>query len=375
MATRPSVNVSYYDDNATPFISNLPNVSSVSWSAGRRNITDQWSGSTCLVTGFKPSDITYPPQVGKKARITVTDRGNSSTAVFYGFVSDWRVIYGITAAYDTYELTIESGYARAGRGAGTVTTTAGNSTSAMASSLVSLMGSDYVVQYDGWASTTSAQTIVGQYSDAVNALMATEQGTVTDTGESFTGAPQSFFSKLGLYGRNTVDLYANLWTFSDTGAALTIKYNEVEFLSSAQNYGSKVVVQASGFADQSSGTGDYVQTVSTINGSASEAANLAGYIKAQLDLATAVPYSITTTGATSFGASDAINMADPAYIHQAATIVFRGNTYNCVVEGLSFTANQQDWRVQLFLSSSLQNAFLRLDSAAFGTLDNNRLGF
>lgn len=374
MATKPTAIVAYYHDDVTPFVGSLANVTSVSWSGGRQNITDQWAGTTCLITGFKPSDIALHPQVGKRARVYVYNGGAGTPAKFYGFVSDWRVIYGITAAYDTYELIIESGYARAGRTAGTVATTAGNSTSAMASSLVSLMGSDYVEQFDGWASTTSAQTIVGQYSNAVDQLMVTEQGTVVDTGLTFGGYPQSFYSKLGLYGRNSTALYQNKWTFSDAGTAGTIKYNEVEFLSSAQNYGQVVTVQASGFADQSSGTGDYVQTFSTINGSASEAANLAGYIKAQLNLLTAVPYSITTTGAVST-LSTAIEMADPAYIHQAATIVFRGNTYNCVVEGLSFTANQQDWRVQLFLSSSLQNAFLRLDSAAFGTLDNNRLGF
>ena len=50
MSTKPTIVVSYYDDNITPFGS-LPYVQSVSWSSGRANITDQWSGSTCLITG------------------------------------------------------------------------------------------------------------------------------------------------------------------------------------------------------------------------------------------------------------------------------------------------------------------------------------
>jgi len=373
MSTKPTVVVSYYDSNITPFGS-LPYVQSVSWSSGRSNITDQWSGSTCLITGRSPSSITYPPQIGNKVRVVVTN--GTSTATFYGYVSDWRVLYGITTAYDSYELTIESGYAKAGRGTATITTTAGASTQTMATAIqTALGGSDNVEVSSGWGSTTTAQTLTGQISDTVNQLMATEQGTVIDTGSSFYGAPQSFKTKLGLSGRNDPNLGAAILAFSDNPDLNNAAFSEIEFLSSAQNYGTKVVVQASGLADQSSGTGDYVQTISTINGSTTEAANLAGYVKAELNLATAVPYGLTTTGAVSGGNYWAITAADPANIHQGVSITFRGTTYYCILEGLSFSANQTDWRVNLYLSSSTQNAFFRIGNTVYGQLDQNKLGF
>ena len=375
MATKPTIVVSYYDSNITPFGS-LPYVQTVSWSAGRANITDQWSGSTCLITGRSPSTITYPPQIGNKVRVVVTNAGSTNTATFYGYVSDWRVIYGITAAYDTYELTVESGYAKAGRGTATITTTAGASTQAMATSIqTSLGGVDAVDVSTGWGSTTSAQTLTGQVSDSVNRLMATEQGTVIDTGSSFTGYPQSFKTKLGLSGRNDPNLGLPILAFSDVPDSNNSAYSEIQFLSSAQNYGTKVVIQSSGLADQSSGSGDYVQTISTISGSTSEAANLAGYVQAELNLSTAVPYGLTTTGAVSNATPYIMAAADPANIHQGVSIVFRGNTYYCLLEGLSFSANQTDWRVNLYLSSSLQNAFFRIGNTVYGRLDNNKLGF
>jgi hypothetical protein len=376
MATKPEITLSYYTPAITPFAQLSPSyITSVSWSSGRLNITDQWSGSTCLITGINPTYIADKFQLGNKVRVTVKTTGMTTSAVFYGYISDYRAIYGVLPAYDTWELTIESGYAKLGRGSGTVTTTAGTSTSVMADSISTAGGvSNVVERYGPWGSTTSAQTITGQLTGPVNTLMATEQGTVIDSGQSPAVYPASFYPVIGLYGRNATDLYTNVAYFGDDGGG-QYPYTEIEFLSSAQNYGTKVTVQADGFADQSSGSGDYIQTISTINSSTSEAANVAGYVKAQLDFAGTVPYSITTTGAAVGTLKEAILLADPTKVHQQITVLFRGTTYNCIIEGLSFYANPTDWRINLYLSSSLQNAFLRLNNATLGQLDLNRLGF
>jgi len=54
---------------------------------------------------------------------------------------------------------------------------------------------------------------------------------------------------------------------------------------------------------------------------------------------------------------------------------FRGTTYYSIIEGIELDAGVTDWSCALALSSSLQNAFLKLNNPVFGTLDNNKLGF
>ena len=155
------------------------------------------------------------------------------------------------------------------------------------------------------------------------------------------------------------------------------RYTEIEFLSAAYNLGTKVTVQADGLAEQSSGSGLYAQTVSTINETTSQAADLAGYLKTKFEVSSQVPYALRFSGANQTYAYDlALAAADQTANGQAIVVYFRGLTYNCVIEGLQFDVSPQaGWSCTLNLSSSLQNAFLKLDNPIFGTLDNNKLGF
>jgi hypothetical protein len=67
-------------------------------------------------------------------------------------------------------------------------------------------------------------------------------------------------------------------------------------------------------------------------------------------------------------------LSNPKNIKNAVNIKLRGTTYNAVIEGMDFDADPSNWRCTLYLSSSLQNAFLRLDDAVYGKLDTNKLG-
>lgn len=375
----PQIGVSYYSSSVSPWANiNVP-ITGVSYNLGRANFTDQYSGGSCTVYGKNPADIPYPPEIGQKVFVGYGGAPGSGLGCFYGYVQNWRVIYGIKPAYDTWELTIETGLGYGGRKTGTVTTVAGASTSDMADSIKTQIGTTAFTNGGGWGSTTSAQTLTGQIANPMNLLMQTEQGAWWETG-FYNGAvyPPVFSPMLYAYGRNATQLYQNTGTFTDTGSALDqYRYQEIEFLSAAYNYGSKVTVQASGFSDQSSGTGDYTQTFTTINGSSSEAANLAGYIKSELDLATAIPYSITFTLANQSGyANDAFGvLCLPPVIKSLITVNFRGNTYSAVIEGISVNITPSGWLCTYTLSSNLNNAWLRLNNATLGRLDYNRLGF
>lgn len=390
MATKPTAAFAYKKTRNQRPAYNLTDgyIQRVDWTLGRQNITDNYSAGTCTVYGRDITAITgaNPPALGDEARVTVTDPANSGNAAeFYGFISDIRRIYGQTANMDTWEITVEGAYGRIGRDTATVTTTAGASTSAMADSIVTATGSLATNQSTtGWGSTTSAQTITGQPTDAIDTLLATEQGfmvdgyvlVVTAVGPPLLTiwAPACWLNSRGAAQSTTI--YLNLADDGTTYQSQTAyKFREIEFLSAAQNYGTKVTVQADGFADQTSGTGTYVQTVATINGSATEAANLAGYIKTSLDISTTIPYRVTYDGSTNPTASFPLTAATYAAIKRYVRIKFRGTEYFGRIEGLTLSADASNYQVNLFLSSNLQNAFLTLDSPYNGLLDTNKLGF
>ena len=56
-------------------------------------------------------------------------------------------------------------------------------------------------------------------------------------------------------------------------------------------------------------------------------------------------------------------------------MAFRGTTYPCIIEGYTFTAQPGDARYTYYVSAADLNAYLILDNATFGKLDNNRLGY
>lgn len=371
--TTPNVIVDWYYSGGTSYYT-APNgtVTSVSWNTGRQNITDQWSGSTATVYGRLPSSLTYSPQIGQRVRIQVYTGSSSYVAAFWGYVSDYRVIYGWTSAYDTWEMTLETGYGLAGRQVSTVSSSAGALTNAFVDTIVAAMPTNSMKNAGGFSTNTSAQTYTSQITAAINAALFTDCGFMVDS--VYTSAPD-FWPATYLNGHQNMGLGdGGTYTDVSTDPTSSARYQNIEFQSSAYNYGQKVVVQASGLADQSSGSGTYAQTVQTINYTTAQAADVAGYLQAEFNYSATVPFSLTFVGASNSDYT-VIRLGNAAQIGTAATVKFRGTTYQCIVQGLRFSANATDYQVTLYLSSSLQNAFLRLDNTVFGTLDNNRLGF
>jgi len=381
MATRPTITVGYKNPSSgSPSTITVP-IQRVSWNVGRRNLTDNWTSSIATIFGRNPDTLfgaagTGGPQINDVVRIAVSD-GGSEFAYFYGSIQDVRILYGFSTNYDTWEITVQGRYGSTGRNDQSFTTTAGDSTSSLALAIRTAQTSSEVYVSSGWGSFTSAQTLTGQVTNTVNTLMATEQGAVREYGQLISGGP-NFDAYMGLYGRNSTELYGlGSNVLSDTSATVMgvtpKKYDAIEFLSKAQNYGSKVVVQATGLADQSSGTGRFVQTIQTINNTTSQAADLAAYVKNQLDQSAKVPYTVRFKGSNNTAAC--VGLADQNQVKAAAVIVFRGVQHECVIEGLQFDATPEDWTCSWVLSGQDQNAYLRLNDPIFGTLDYNRLGF
>lgn len=387
MGTKPQITVSYKSSNTSTIYSLTSGyVQNVTWTLGRRNITDNFSSGICTISGRDISAITgaNPPSLGNLIKVTVSDTSASPnySAEFYGFISDIRRVYGTVANMDTWDIICEGSYGRVGRTSSTVTTTASASTNAMANSIAT--AGSYVTNYSSassWGSTTSAQTYTGQTTDPIDILMATEQGYLLEAyiNQVTVFPATTWVPQVYLVGRREPQPTNVSYNFADDGATynsvVATKFAEIEFLSAAQNYGSKVVVQASGLADQSSGTGTYVQTINTINSTTGEAADLAGYVKTALDVSTTIPYSLTFSGSTNPTTAAPITAASYSAIKQPIRIKFRSTEYFALIEGLTFSANAEDYRVNLVLSSNVQTSWFILDSVAMGILDTNKLGF
>jgi hypothetical protein len=56
-------------------------------------------------------------------------------------------------------------------------------------------------------------------------------------------------------------------------------------------------------------------------------------------------------------------------------VEFRGNVYECLIEGVTMSATPESARFTFYLSAADLNRYLILDDAFYGTLDNNKLGY
>lgn len=371
MATRPTITVKFRQPGSSTtqtFTANV--VTGCSWTFGRQRITDTFQGNNCQVFGIKPSTVTTWPEIGASVSVVVTDRTSSLTAGFVGTISDVEIQYGIIASLDTFTMTVESPLSRAGREIATLTTTAGASTYTMAENIDNLtnmrIGPAFVTS-GFYACTTSAQTIEQTITDHVNLWQRTEQGRVGEYGDQ-TDPDITTMGAVLVGSRLAVS--DNTFFFGDANPA-HIKYNQLVFQSLADNYSTRVLVNAAGFAQQSDGTGTFVYEIDTINGSATEADNLAGYIKAILDLNQRTPTSIRFDGAT----TNSVDLCDFSGHGRGGSITFRGTRYDVAIQGGSFSANATNWEGELYVSSAAYLPFLTLNSSVYGIIGTNKLGF
>lgn len=372
MATKPTVSIKFRQPGSSTTLTFTANVvTGCSWTYGRRNLTDSYQGNTCQVYGIKPSNVTTWPEIGATVSVVVQDTASAQGAAYFvGVLTDVEIQYGILATLDTFTMSIESPLSRAGRQIATLTTTAGASTYTMANNIDTLTPMTINTGYVGsayYAFTTSAQTIEQTVLDHVNLWQRTEQGYVNEYGN----VDNPDISTMGavLVGIRLGPTGSSFF-FGDSNPNHG-KYNQIIFQSQADNYSTKVIVNASGFAQQDAGTGSFTYEIDTINGSATEADNLAGYVQTILELNQRTPTSFRFDGTSNsqlaqWGSFDRHNAQ--------GQITFRGTTYSVFIQGGSFSANASNWECELYVSSAAYAPWLTLDSSTYGIIGTNKLG-
>lgn len=373
MGTRPSVTLEWRTASTTsntPITTVTTGIQRVQWRSGRNTISDQWSAGSCIISGI--GFLSSEPVIGNYARVTVTD-GATSTR-FYGLVADYTKNYGLKSTMDTFELRLEGPQAGFGRVTVTSDWTSGFLwVSAIAYDAIKLATVQVRLPSSSYSQEkVSAETNVKElYSDVFYPAITTAQAVPREEGDENWPMAWTLSPVVNVYDRNDpINLYQLVGTFADDGTGSG--YNNIQFLSSSYTYGTQVTVDPLALDPQTSGSGLYTQTFTSYDNTTTQASNLAGYIRVSLDNAANVPYSITFEGSGS--SAGYIALTNPNKIKQAVNVKLRGTTYNCVIEGLEFDADPANWRCTLYLSSSLQNAFLRLNDAVYGKLDTNKLG-
>jgi hypothetical protein len=63
------------------------------------------------------------------------------------------------------------------------------------------------------------------------------------------------------------------------------------------------------------------------------------------------------------------------YIGTQITVLFRGTTFQCVIEGGTWSGTPEQSTATFYLSSQDLNNYLTLNNTVFGQLDYNKLGY
>lgn len=382
---------SYSTDNGVTFTT-IDNLQNVTVTAGRQAQIDNFTASRLSLTFRYPNGFASPlTDLLPGAHIIVeaqTTTGGFPFTAFYGYITDVSVEYGIPYANsvgnaDYLMVSAEGGLAKLARTSGngyamaagyvSDTNVPANGQLGKAASQSGVGVGPYPPIY--WnARQASAATVSGSWADWLNQMAFTFAGRISDGAETVLLS----FQPIADYSTNSA------FYLSDTGTG--IPYDQITVDSLAQNYFTQITVDPDGYAAQTVATGSAPYrnyTVNTWSPSTGAATDLATwYLNNYDDPALAVSAlhinlnDARTNGVNQFFGSATSSATMGAFpIGVQIKVLFRGQTYVCIIEGGSLSATPDRASLTLYVSGADLNAYLTLNNPTFGTLNNNKLGF
>jgi hypothetical protein len=161
-------------------------------------------------------------------------------------------------------------------------------------------------------------------------------------------------------------------------------YDAIKFRSSTDNYYNQVTITPLSVAAQVADDGTtpiFGLQKNTVDYSTTQAEDHAQWLLANFQTrdSTVAEISMTDVQQEALAGPNPFNRqmisACEIPINTKGTIGFRGNSYNVVYEGVQISATPDQTRVTLFMSGQDNNAYLVLNSAIYGKLDENKLSF
>jgi hypothetical protein len=350
-----------------PSSSVIGSITSFSWNAGRQSKSDPFKSGSGSITIRNPQSL--PAQIVLEALVTVAVNGFT---VCGGYVTNIEYNYGIIPAEDTATISLEGYLAFLGRGYVRNFLLGGGTTGFEAVRVGNAVtgGAKTVVNNQTRSLTFGPQQVSGDAQSLILKLVATENGRLNETSNNLT-----FHGRDMLIDATTAPYSLSNVRFTDSNPASTgIAYDSVEFASLTDNFFTQVTVVPDQLTSQQAGTGSRNLTINTLDETTSQALSLAQYTQTQFSSSASVPVSISTRHALD-SALDPAQLISIGCISVRLPIVFRGSTFNTIIEGWSITADPSDVRFTFHVSDFRQNNVFILDDPIYGVLDTSRLGF
>jgi hypothetical protein len=366
--------VQYGATYATMSANTATDVQNVQFSYGRQRPLDQYSVETASITLRYPNGYATPnalfvtgTYVRIRGRLGTTD---PYSQLWVGRIADVTVNYGIpyvanVGNADFVTLTCEGALAAFGRLQGASYAMAADTLG------VQLVASNTqtslsAASYSGYGDEVAfpATTISGTWADWINSCALTMNGRITDIGSGVV-ISNAFFKLPATFGN-----------FSDTtNNADNHPYQQITFSSLADNYYTQVTVDPESFGAATVSTGSApfrTYQVNTLNASTGQATDYANYL-----LSTYKTQSLRIMSITCLLNAQSADI--PRYaqgnIGSQVSVLFRGTTYQCVIEGGTWSGTPDQSTATFYLSAQDLNNYLILNDAVYGKLDENKLGY
>jgi hypothetical protein len=359
----------------------LTNVQEINLNIGRQRQLDSYSASSATVVCRIPDGIDSAPfdtlTVGDQIRIQNTT--GTAYDVYQGRVSDVTVTYAIpypngVGVSDIITIEIEGHFSLWGRRSRV------GALAIPSDTFTNQLGNDIYVYYRSGGSdpVLAAAPSDGTWADWFSQVCLTLNARLQDSVDS-----ESVLILSPYYRGIVPDI-----SFSDTTNDSNHQvYQQIRFWSLADNYYTQVIVDPSTGATQSvnkSGVELRTYSISTLHVSEARALDYANYLLNNYSDPAVEIASITCFGlAQNSFQLDKIGVTNtevqPFYLSACpgaqVEVTFRGSTLTCIIEGVTATLTPSDSTFTFHLSGADLNAYLLLDNAVFGKLDENKLGY
>jgi len=333
---------------------------------GVQMFSDSLRAGTGYVRGRRP-DLLPTIEVGMGVTIVEVD---SNVALARYRIADFRTYFGTIASLDEYEIVLEDALAAMGRTNGFFNWVDGASTEDAMRDVVEAAGLQFVAGAS-FASTCSPQTIINENAlEVFGRLLTQEQGLVTNG---------NGYEVVFVYGSNYA---AGVFVVdcSDDGTGTDpIKYDGFELAGVADNFADFIIVEPAGLSQSTAGTGTYSTIVQTYNKTQTDASNLAEFLLGAYNQQDQGPQMLSArysanTAAARFNMAICVGNEASAGRNQLR-IKHRGTTYNGFVIGATVTGLLDDIIYTYYLATPTYFSQFILNSATYGVLDQNLLGF
>lgn len=366
--------VSYSTDFST--WTTLTNVQAITISVGRQKQLDQYNASIASIEVRYPTGFASPIPAITSGNFIRVENVSTTQFMYYGTINNVTVNYGIPYAAgvgvaDMLTISVEGFFARFGRVSGLDYSMTANTFYNQINTCATQTGLQ-ISTASANTKSMAATTVSGTWGDWVNKALLSLNGRMWDS----YGVAVSVFSPY--------ELYTSAITFSDiTNNATNQVYDQIQFGSYADNYYTQVTVDPENFAAATVQTGSApyrTYTVNTFNSSTSQATDFANYLLNNYDTQGFQILSVSCLAeAQNVFKLDQVSGASGSQFSTTpgtkVQVKFRGNTYNCVVEGVTMSATPESSRYTYHLSGQDLNSYLILNDAVYGKLDQNKLGY